>query len=128
MNKPMTLTVFLLLVVVGLLGGFFSGLFGIGGGVVMVPLMMFLIGYTQHQAQGTSLAVLAVPVTFFAAYNYYDSSQGEFNWKYALVIALCFVVGGYFGSKLAITINEKVLKKVFSLLMLFVAIKMFFSK
>jgi len=111
-----------------LLAGFFSGMFGVGGGVVMVPLMVFLLGFTQHEAQGTSLAVLAVPVTFLAAYTYHKTGENPLNWKYALIIAGCFIVGGVLGSKVALSISESVLKKIFSLLLIVVAIKMFFSK
>jgi len=124
----MSLTTILLLVIIGLLAGFFSGMFGIGGGVVMVPLMVFLIGFTQHEAQGTSLAVLAVPVTFLAAYTYHKTGENPLNWKYAIIIATCFIVGGVLGSKVALSISESVLKKIFSVLLLIVAIKMFFSK
>lgn len=124
----MSLSIILILIVIGLLAGILSGMFGVGGGVVMVPLLLFLLGYTQHQAQGTSLAVLAVPVTFVAAYTYYKSGEDVVNWKYSIVIALFFVVGGYFGSKIALSINQAVLKKIFSIILLIVAIKMFFSK
>ena len=94
----------------------------------MVPLLVFLLGFNQYQAQGTSLAVLSVPVTFLAAYTYYKSGDDVVNWKYALVIAACFVVGGYFGSKLAVAINEQLLKKFFAIILFVAAIKMFFSK
>lgn len=124
----MDLSIVLILMVVGLLAGLFSGMFGVGGGVVMVPLMVFALGYTQHQAQGTSLAVLAIPVTFLAAYTYHTTGEEPINFKYALVIAVCFVLGGFFGTKIAININENVLKKIFSVLLILVAIKMFFSK
>jgi len=128
MKTKMSLSIILMLVLIGLLAGILSGLFGVGGGVVMVPLLLFLLGYTQHQAQGTSLAVLAVPVTFIAAYTYYKSGENVVNWKYAAIIAAFFIVGGYFGSKIAISINQALLKKIFSLILLVVAIKMFFSK
>ncbi len=124
----MDLQIVLILIVVGLLAGVFSGMFGVGGGVVMVPIMVFALGYTQHQAQGTSLAVLAVPVTFFAAYTYHTTGEHPINFKYAFIIAICFVFGGYFGTKIAISISETLLKKIFSLLLIVVAIKMFFSK
>ncbi|MGB2088420.1 MAG: sulfite exporter TauE/SafE family protein [Psychroflexus salarius] len=122
----MALSTFLLLVVIGVLGGFASGLLGLGGGIIMVPLMLIFLNYSQQQAQGTSLAILAVPVTFISAYNYYQ--DGEINWKYALIMALCFIVGGYFGSKLAITINQALLKKIFGVVMLIVGLKMIFGK
>lgn len=94
----------------------------------MVPLMVFLLSFTQHQAQGTSLAVLSFPVAFVAAYNYYKSGENVVDWKFAIIIAVSFIVGGYLGSKLAITINQATLKKLFSLLLLVAAIKLFFSK
>ncbi len=128
MKTKMSLTTLLLLITIGLLAGFFSGMFGIGGGVVMVPLMVFLLGFTQYQAQGTSLAVLAVPVTFLAAYTYHKTGEDPLNWRYALIIAATFVVGGVLGSKVAVTLNENTLKKIFSVLLIIVAIKMFFSK
>ncbi len=122
----MNLTLIISLIVIGLLAGVFSGFMGVGGGVIMIPLMIVLLGYSQHEAQGTSLAVLAIPVTFLAAYNYY--SAGHVNWKFALIIGLSFVVGGYFGSKFAISINQALMKKIFSVILLFIAIKMFFGK
>ncbi|MBV1922807.1 MAG: sulfite exporter TauE/SafE family protein [Flavobacteriaceae bacterium] len=122
----MNLTLIISLIVIGLLAGVFSGFMGVGGGVIMIPLMIVLLGFSQHEAQGTSLAVLAIPVTFLAAYNYYNA--GHVNWKFAIIIGLSFVVGGYFGSKFAISINQAMMKKVFSVILLFIAIKMFFGK
>ena len=115
-----------MLVVIGILGGLFSGFLGVGGGVIMIPLMVVLLGYNQHEAQGTSLAVLAIPVTFVAAYNYY--AEGHVNWKFALIIALAFIVGGYFGSKFAISIDKTLLKRIFGVILLVAAFKMFFGK
>jgi uncharacterized membrane protein YfcA len=114
------------LVIIGLMAGLFSGLLGVGGGLVMIPLMVVLLGYSQHEAQGTSLAVLAIPVTFLAAYNYY--TEGFVNWKFALIIAVSFLIGGFFGSKLAITIDKELLKKIFGVILIIAAIKMFFGK
>lgn len=124
----MNISIIFSLIIIGLLAGILSGVFGIGGGVIMVPLLIFLLGFNQYQAQGTSLAVLSVPVTFLAAYTYYKSGEDIVNWKYALIIAACFIVGGYFGSKIAVAINEQLLKKIFAVILLVVAIKMFFSK
>lgn len=115
----------LFLIGVGLLAGFLSGVLGIGGGVVMVPLLL-LIGFTQHQAQGTSLAAMLPPVTLLAVLQY--SKAGHVDWKLALVISVTFIIGGFFGSKLAIAIDEKLLKRIFGVLMLFIAIKMIVGK
>jgi uncharacterized membrane protein YfcA len=91
----------------------------------MVPLLL-LLGMSQHQSQGISLAVLAVPVTALAAFNYYK--EGYIDLKYAAVIAVFFVIGGYLGSKFAIQIDEKMLRKVFGFILLIVAGKMIFGK
>lgn len=114
------------LIFIGVLAGFLSGIMGVGGSVVMIPLLILWVGFTQHQAQGTSLAVLSVPVTLLAAFNYYK--EGYVNWKFALIIAVTFILGGYLGSKLAISINQTLLKKIFGGVLLIVAIKMIFSK
>lgn len=122
----MTLEVVLLLICIGLAAGVLSGLIGIGGGIIMVPLLIYFFGFGQHEAQGTSLAVLAIPVTAIAAYNYYK--EGYLDWRYASIIAVCFIVGGYIGSKFAVTIDQKILKKVFAVILLLLAGKMLFSK
>lgn len=122
----MSSTVILYLIAIGLLAGFLSGTLGIGGSVVMIPLLILFVGFSQHEAQGTSLAVLSVPVTILAAFTYYK--EGFVNWKYAIVIALTFVVGGYLGSKLAISINQMLLKKIFGGILLLVSLKMIFNK
>jgi len=123
----MRMTLVLSLILIGLLAGILSGFMGVGGGVVMIPLMILLLGYNQHQAQGMSLAVLAVPVTFVAAYTYHKAGHA-IDWKYALVIAIFFVVGGYIGSKFAVSLNQQVLKKIFALILVVAAVKLFFSK
>lgn len=115
------------LIIIGLLAGMLSGFLGVGGGVIMIPLMLILLGMNQHEAQGTSLAVLAVPVTFIAAYTYHVSGS-PINWRYAGLIAVFFVVGGLIGSKFAVSVPQNILKKIFAFVLLVVAVKMFFSK
>ncbi len=126
-TRKMNMTLILSLIAIGLLAGILSGFMGVGGGVVMVPLMILLLGYNQHQAQGMSLAVLAVPVTLLAAYTYHNAGS-PINWKYALVIAGFFVVGGFIGSKFAVSIPQNILKKSFAVILVIAAVKMFFSK
>lgn len=123
----MSLEIVLALIIIGLLAGIFSGFMGVGGGVVMIPLMILFLGYNQHEAQGMSLAVLAVPVTFLAAYTYHKAGH-PFDWKYALIIASCFVVGGLVGSKLAVRLDQTVLKRIFAIVLVIAAVKLFFSK
>lgn len=122
----MTFTTLLLLIIIGLCAGILSGLVGVGGGILMVPMFILFLGITQHNAQGLSLAVMLPPVTFLAVYNYHK--QGEIDWKVAAVVSVMFVIGGYFGSKLALQIDQKILKKIFGGFMLIVALKLLFSK
>lgn len=122
----MTTTTILLLILIGLMAGLLSGLIGIGGGVVMVPLFIFLLGFSQHQAQGMSLAVMLPPVTLLAVLNY--NKMGTINWKLALVVSLCFVIGGFLGSKMAVKIDNNSLRKIFGIIMLIIAVKMIFGK
>lgn len=119
-------TVIIALIVIGLVAGILSGVMGVGGGVIMIPLMILLLGFNQHQAQGTSLAVLAVPVTFLAAYNYYN--EGFVNWKYAALIAVFFIVGGYLGSRFAVKLEQKTLKRIFGGILLVISIRMLWGK
>lgn len=121
----MTISTLLFLLLIGLLAGILSGMVGIGGGIIMVPLLL-LLGLSQHQAQGTSLAVLSVPVTLLAAINYYKS--GYVDWKNAAIIAVFFVIGGYIGSKFAIQIDQKIVKKIFGVVLLLVAGKLLLGK
>ena len=122
----MNISVLLLLVVVGLVTGVLGGMLGIGGGLILIPSMVYIFGFTQHQAIGTSLAVMLPPIGLFAAYNYYKA--GQVNLKYALILAAAFMIGSYFSSKLAVKIPENVLRKTFSIFLILVALKMFFSK
>jgi len=122
----MSLAEISILIVSGLLAGFVAGTLGVGGGIVIVPTLVFIMGMTQHQAQGTSLAVLLFPIGILAVINY--TREGYVNYKYALVLILAFVVGSYFGSLLSIHLPDKILKKIFGLLMLVAGLKMIMSK
>jgi hypothetical protein len=122
----MTFPVVILLIFIGLVAGIFSGLIGIGGAIIIIPSLVFLLGMNQYEAQGTSLAVMLPPIGLLAAYNYYKA--GALNWKFALIIALAFLAGGYFGSKLALHIPEVILRKVLAVILVVVAVKLFLSK
>ncbi|MFC7358540.1 TSUP family transporter [Jejudonia soesokkakensis] len=123
----MNLTVVLSLIAIGLLAGIFSGFMGVGGGVVMIPLMILFLGFNQHEAQGLSLAVLAIPVTLIAAYTYHTSGF-PIDWKFALIIAVFFVVGALVGSKFAVKVDQNILKKIFAVVLVIAAVKLFFGK
>ena len=122
----MSITTILLLVLIGLLAGVLSGVVGVGGGIIMVPALVYMLGMTQHGAQGTSLAVMLPPIGILACYNYWKT--GNLDWRFAAVIAVAFVAGGYFGSKIAVAVDEKILKKIFGMVMLLAALKLVFSK
>jgi uncharacterized membrane protein YfcA len=126
MKSKMTIQIILSLILIGILAGVLSGLVGVGGGIIMVPLLVMFFSFNQHQAQGTSLAVLAVPVTAVAVFNYYK--EGQLNLKYAAIIAVFFVVGSIVGSKFALTLDQKVLKKIFAVVLVLVAGKMLLEK
>jgi uncharacterized protein len=117
---------FLMLVIIGLLAGAFGGLLGLGGGLIIIPGLVMLAGVDQHTAIGTSLAVMLPPIGLFATYNYYKA--GHVNLTYAIIIAVTFLIGSYFTSKIAINIPETTIKKIFSIFLVLIAIKMFFSK
>ena len=122
----MSTSILLILIGIGILTGFMAGMLGIGGAIIMIPAMVFLLGLSQQTAQGTSLAVMLPPIGIIAAYNYYKA--GEVNFKFALILAVFFLVGSYFGSKVALNISQPILKKIFGVLLLLVAAKMLFSK
>lgn len=117
----------LALLVIGLVAGFMSSLVGIGGGVVIVPALVIIFGLSQKMAQGTSLAMLSLPVAFIGAYNYYK--EGQVNWKMALILAATFVIGGYLGSKVVLGLDTTIVKKIFAVFMIVIAVKyLFFDK
>lgn len=112
------------LLLLGLVAGVFSGIVGIGGGIIMVPALVYIFGLSQHQAQGTSLGMLMLPVGILAVMQYYK--QGFVDYKLVAFIAIGFVAGGYLGGKLAVTIPETLIKRIFALFMIAVAVKMLF--
>jgi uncharacterized membrane protein YfcA len=122
----MSTSMILILIVIGIITGVMAGMLGIGGAIIMIPALVFLLGISQQTAQGTSLAVMLPPIGIIAAYNYYKA--GHVNIRFAIVLAVFFLVGSYFGSKLALTIPQNVLKKIFGVLLLLVAAKMLLSK
>ena len=123
----MTLTTIIILIIIGLAAGILSGLVGVGGGIIMVPLFVLFLGLTQHNAQGLSLAVMLPPVTFLAVYNYHKAGGG-IDWKVAIIVSILFIIGGFIGSKIALQIDQRMLKRIFGVAMLIVAIKLIFTK
>ncbi|MBE2231052.1 MAG: TSUP family transporter [Chitinophagaceae bacterium] len=112
---------------IGLAAGVLSGLVGVGGGIIMVPALVFFLHYTQHQAQGTSLAVLTLPVVILASFYYYQQCQKlgtPIDLRIVALLAAGFIGGGYLGGKLALSIDQESLKKIFAVILMYTAFKM----
>jgi len=122
----MTVTQLIILMNIGILSGLLAGVFGVGGAIIVIPALVFILGLSQHDAQGTSLAFMLPPVGILATWNYWKA--GHVNWKFALVLSLTFVVGAYLGSQLSVNIPDKLLRRIFGVLLIIMALKMIFSK
>ena len=125
-NKmEITTTTVLILLAIGLFSGMLGGLVGIGGGIVLVPALIYFLGFSQLNAQGTSLALIMFPVGILAVMNYYK--QGHIDFNIVFILAIGFVIGSFFGSKFAMNIPQEIIKKCFAFLMIYIAFKMLFS-
>ncbi|MBI3719272.1 MAG: sulfite exporter TauE/SafE family protein [Sphingobacteriales bacterium] len=118
----MTTELVLILLAIGMAAGMLSGLVGVGGGIIVVPALVFFLGFTQHEAQGTSLGLLLLPVGILAVINYYN--KGFIDIKVVIIMSIAFVIGSWFGSKLALSLPQDTVKKVFAIFLLYTAIKM----
>lgn len=114
--------VVILLVVIGLASGMLSGLVGVGGGIIIVPALVFFLGFSQHQAQGTSLGLLLLPVGILAVMNYYN--KGYIDIKVVLIMSIAFVAGGWAGSKLSLALPEVTIKRIFAIVLFYSAFRM----
>jgi len=120
----MTITTIIILIIIGVAAGMLSGMIGVGGGIIIVPALVYFLSFSQKQAQGTSLGILLLPVGILAVMHYYK--QGHVDIKVVVIVSLAFIIGGFFGSKLALTLPEATLKKVFAVVMILIAFKMLF--
>ena len=114
-QHTMTTQLVIIVIAIGLAAGMLSGLVGVGGGIIMVPALVFFLHYTQHQAQGTSLAVLTLPVVILASIYYYNQCEKlgtPIDLKVVAILAGGFIVGAYFGSKVALVINASLMKAI----------------
>jgi hypothetical protein len=125
-SSVMTLYLALSYIVLGILSGFLSGLIGIGGGTIVVPVLVLIFGLSQKTAQGTTLALLVPPIGILAAWTYYK--QGYVDFPVAGLICIGFIFGGLIGAKLATNISNQTLEKIFGIALLIISIKMIFSK
>ncbi len=111
-------------ILIGIAAGMLGGLVGVGGGIIIVPALVFFLGFSQKMAQGTSLGILLLPVGLFGVMQFYK--QGYVDMKVVLMISTGFFAGSYFGSKFALSLSQETIKKVFAILLLLVAVKMLF--
>ena len=120
----MPLSSILGIIFLGLIAGVLSSMVGIGGGIVIVPVLVLLFGLNQHTAQGTTLAMLSFPVSLVAAWTYHK--KGLVDWRIALLLCVGFVIGGYFGSRVAVDIPAQSIKRFFAVILILVAVKFLF--
>ncbi|MCX6210017.1 MAG: sulfite exporter TauE/SafE family protein [Bacteroidetes bacterium] len=120
----LSISIIIILIVIGICSGALSGLVGVGGGIIIVPCLIYFLGFSQKMAQGSSLGILLLPAGILGVLQYYK--QGQIDFKVVLIVALGFVVGNLFGSKLALSISDALLKKIFAILLIVIALKMLF--
>ncbi len=122
----MEMTNVIILLLIGLVAGVASGMVGIGGGIIIVPALVFFLGLSQHTAQGVSIGMLLLPVGFMAAMNYYKA--GNFNMWYSALIGMGFIGGAYLGSKISLAIDPLMMKRIFGIIIMIVAFRLIFAK
>ena len=121
-QNTMTTQLVMILLLIGLFAGILSGLVGVGGGLIIVPALIFFLGYTQHQAQGTSLGLLLLPVGILAVLNYYN--KGYIDIKVVAIMSIAFILGGWLGSKIALRLPADTVKKIFAVFLFYSAFKL----
>lgn len=121
-----TMNEIIILLIIGLVSGYLSGLIGIGGGIVIVPALVYFVAMNQKTAQGTTLFMFMIPVGILGVYNYYKA--GNVDYKTALIMAATFVFGSYLGSKTAIAVDTKIVKQIFGAAIVLIGIKMLWNK
>src|SRR6476620_628683 len=118
----MTFQIILLISLIGLIAGILSGLVGVGGGIIIVPALVFFLGFSQHEAQATYLGLLLLPVGILAVINYYI--KGFIDIKVVVIMSIAFILGGWLGSKLSLTLPQDTVKKIFAIVLFYTAFRM----
>lgn len=122
----MSINEVLILLGIGLLAGFLSGLIGIGGGIVIVPVLVYFFAMSQKTAQGTTLFMFLLPIGILGVFNYHKA--GHVDYKTAIIMGITFVLGSYFGSKTAIGMDTRLVKQIFGVAIIIIGIKMLLGK
>ena len=120
----MSIHTIIVLALIGLAAGMLSGLVGVGGGIIIVPALVLFLGFTQKAAQGTSLGILLLPVGIFGVVQYYK--EGYVNISYVVTMGLAFLIGSFLGSKLALSLSDEKVKRIFAIALMLIAIRMLF--
>lgn len=120
----MTTQTILILVIIGIAAGILGGLVGVGGGIIIVPSLVYFLSFSQKSAQGTSLGLLLLPVGILGVMQYYK--QGQVDLKVVAILAIGFLAGSYFGSKIALSLPQETVKKIFAIMLLLIGFKMLF--
>jgi uncharacterized membrane protein YfcA len=120
----MTIQTILILIITGIAAGILGGLVGVGGGIIIVPSLVYFLSFSQKSAQGTSLGLLLLPVGIFGVLQYYK--QGHVDLRVVAIIAIGFLAGSYFGSKIALSLPQETVKKIFAIMLLLIAFQMLF--
>ncbi|MEO8567987.1 MAG: sulfite exporter TauE/SafE family protein [Ginsengibacter sp.] len=120
----MSINVIIILLIIGFAAGILGGLVGVGGGIIIVPALIYFLSFTQKEAQGTSLGILLLPIGILGVWQYYKA--GYVDMRIVWLVAAGFLAGSYFGSKIALALSQETVKKVFAIIMIAVAFKMLF--
>lgn len=123
-NKDMDTQTILIIILVGIAAGILGGLVGVGGGLIIVPSLVYFLGFSQKTAQGTSLGLILLPVGILGVLQYYK--QGHVDFRVVGLLALGFLAGSFFGSKIALSLSQETVKKIFAVFMIIIAVKMLF--
>ncbi len=123
-KHTMDIQMIIIILLVGLAAGVLSGLVGVGGGIIIVPALIYFLGFSQMNAQGTSLALILLPVGILGVIQYYK--QGHVDINVVLILAIGFIAGSLIGSKISLSLPQETVKKIFAILMILIAIKMLF--
>jgi len=123
-KRDMDIQTVIILILIGIGAGILGGLVGVGGGIIIVPSLVYFLGFSQKMAQGTSLGILLLPIGILGVIQFYK--QGYVDMRVVWIIAAGFVAGSYFGSRIALSLSDDMVKKVFAIIMIIIAVKMLF--
>ena len=123
-KTPLNMQTIILLIIIGLAAGILGGMVGVGGGVIIVPALVYFLAFSQLKAQGTSLGLILLPVALLGVINYYK--KGYVDTRAVWLLAIGFIAGSYLGSRFSLSLPQDTVKKIFAVFLLLVSLKMLF--